>query len=471
MRIIKRLLLLPLALGCSRVSRPELPEASPPTPWSYEVTAGTAARELAVVATFPPGTAAELSVDDGAEPYVRDVVLDDGRAPLLEARGTSWLAPACSGGCRIRYRFLLEDAARAIGDPEVAADYGGAFVAPPSTWLLRPMEASTGISFRFRVHVPPGTRFVTGVFPAPGVPATWEGDAGDLPAASYSAFGPLRETVVGAVGARIELAFAPGKLELSDAPYVEWVKASARTVAAYFGRFPVERVVVMILPTDHEGFGYARALGNGGASIVAPVGKRTRERALREDWVMVHEMLHLGFPNLPRAYLWLAEGIATYVEPIARARAGTLDPDEVWAGLVRGLPNGLPGPGDGGLDVTHTWGRTYWGGALFCLIADLEIRERTENHRSLDDALRGILMKGGTIARRWELDQVLRAGDEATGVSVLTELHRQLGNSSGHIDLGNIWKRLGVQATPSGMRYNEQAPLASLRRAITSPAR
>jgi hypothetical protein len=40
---------------------------------------------------------------------------------------------------------------------------------------------------------------------------------------------------------------------------------------------------------------------------------------------------------------------------------------------------GEPGPGDGGLDDTDSWGRTYWGGALFCLLADVRFRERTGN--------------------------------------------------------------------------------------------
>src|SRR5262249_54868612 len=151
------------------------------------------------------------------------------------------------------------------------------------------------------------------------------------------------------------------------------------------------------------GFGYGKALGNGGASIVVPVGEKTRAAAFDDDWVLVHEMLHLGFPSLGRSYIWLEEGIATYVEPIARARRGRLAPQALWRGLVEGLPNGLPGPGDEGLDNTHTWGRTYWGGALFCLLADVEIRERTMNRRSLDDALRAVLAAGGNVSTRWEI--------------------------------------------------------------------
>ena len=56
------------------------------------------------------------------------------------------------------------------------------------------------------------------------------------------------------------------------------------------------------------------------------------------------------------------KGLATYVESIARAQAGELGVEQVWAGFVKGMPNGLPQSGDRGLDHTHTWGRTYWGG-------------------------------------------------------------------------------------------------------------
>jgi hypothetical protein len=34
----------------------------------------------------------------------------------------------------------------------------------------------------------------------------------------------------------------------------------------------------------------------------------------------VHEMTHLALPDVEEQHLWLAEGIAVYVEPIARAK-------------------------------------------------------------------------------------------------------------------------------------------------------
>jgi hypothetical protein len=106
-----------------------------------------------------------------------------------------------------------------------------------------------------------------------------------------------------------------------------------------------------------------------------------------------------SFPSVPHDHHWIEEGIATYVEPIARSQVGDLSPETVWRELVDGLPKGLPASGDRGLDNTHTWGRTYWGGALFCLMADVEIHRRTHNRYGLQDALRGI----SALAATWNV--------------------------------------------------------------------
>src|SRR4051812_19219573 len=106
-------------------------------------------------------------------------------------------------------------------------------------------------------------------------------------------------------------------------------------------------------------------------------------------------------------------GAATYVEPVARARAGQLSAERVWAEFVRQMPNGLPGPKDRGLDYTSSWARTYWGGALFCLVADVEIRKRSDNRLGLQDALRAILENGGTLDHRWKFRKAWGSVDGA----------------------------------------------------------
>jgi hypothetical protein len=233
-----------------------------------------------------------------------------------------------------------------------------------------------------------------------------------------------------------------------------------------YGRFPVPRVAVLVLPGGRRPVGFGTTLGHGGASIMVWLGAQAGEEDLRRDWILTHEMAHLGLPNLPREQRWLEEGLATYLEPVARARAGLITPEDAWAGFVTGLPKGLPRKGDRGLDGTRSWGRTYWGGALFYLLADLEIRERTGNVRSLDDALRGIVADGGTIHVRWPAARALESGDRATGVEVLQKLHARLGATGDEVDLDALWARLGVRARPGTVTFDESAPLAAIRRAL-----
>ena len=156
--------------------------------------------------------------------------------------------------------------------------------------------------------------------------------------------------------------------------------------------FPRKHLHLLIVPVEGQrGVLNRRTLAYGGISTRVLVGQLTTEGDLKRDWIMTHEVVHLAFPSVAEEHHWIEEGIATYVEPIARVEAGNLEPRSVWHDLVEGLPKGLPQAGDEGLDHTHTWGRTYWGGALFCTLADVDIRERTNNRYGLQDALRAIL--------------------------------------------------------------------------------
>ena len=157
-----------------------------------------------------------------------------------------------------------------------------------------------------------------------------------------------------------------------------------------------------------------------------------------------------------------------YVEPIARVQAGQLTPEHMWPDVVRDMPQGEPKSGDRGLDNTHTWGRTYWGGAMFCLVADVRIRQQTHNHRGLQDALRGILDAGGNITQDWEIERALAVGDRATGTAVLVDLYHEMREQPAPVDLAALWAQLGILRTPNGsMQFVNSAALADVREAIT----
>jgi hypothetical protein len=267
---------------------------------------------------------------------------------------------------------------------------------------------------------------------------------------------------------RIDVHIDAGPLAVSNQDLMQWVHWASDSVATYYGRYPVPNLTLRIIPIGGNGVRGGKTFGeNDGGLIRIHVGSETKMTELENDWMLTHEMVHLGFPSVTDEHHWIEEGIATYVEPIARVRAGHMDAQEMWFELVRDLHQGLPEPGDKGLDHTHTWARTYWGGALFCFLADVEIHKQTNNRKGLDDALRGILNAGGDIRRDWELTDALRIGDQSTGVPVLIPLYNKMKDAPYEVDLNAMWKELGVERTGDTVRFVDSAPLAKTRDGIT----
>lgn len=264
-------------------------------------------------------------------------------------------------------------------------------------------------------------------------------------------------------GADIEVSFEEGALDLARAPILDWISESACAVTEYYGHFPVQHLRVLVVPADHgRGVVFGRTFVPGPAPVIRVMIARTASQAdLREDWIMTHEMVHLAFPSVPRDHHWIEEGIATYAEPIARAQIGDLTAAKVWRDLVDGLPKGLPADGDRGLDNTHTWGRTYWGGALFCLLADVDIHRRTHNKFGLQDALRAIA-KSGSMLDDWPLTRTLKNGDDAIGVPALTELYDKMKDAPYDPNLPQLWGRLGVKVAGDSVIFDSNAPDASI---------
>jgi hypothetical protein len=261
---------------------------------------------------------------------------------------------------------------------------------------------------------------------------------------------------------------SPSPLRVSNQDLLEWVHWASDSVVTYYGRYPVPNLRLRIIPTTGRGVRGGTTFGEkDGGFIRIHVGSDTIMAGLRNDWMLVHEMVHLGFPSVSEEHHWIEEGLATYVEPIARVRAGHLDVNEMWFELVRDLHQGLPQEGDKGLDNTHTWARTYWGGALFCFLADVQIHQKTNNRKGLDDALRGILNAGGDIRQDWQLTDALRIGDQAVGVDVLLPLYNKMKDQPYDVDLPAMWKDLGVESTGDTVRFLESAPMAKVRKAIT----
>jgi hypothetical protein len=266
----------------------------------------------------------------------------------------------------------------------------------------------------------------------------------------------------------IEISIADGDLDIGRETLIAWVRRAVDAVEGYYGMFPVRQAKIEIRPVEGR-----RSVFNGVTFGKSPatvtrisVGQHATEAELLKDWVMTHELVHLAFPSVPRENHWMEEGIATYVEPLARLHLKQISEDTFWRDMIRDMPQGLPKEGDQGLDHTHTWGRTYWGGGLFCLAAEVAIREFTSNRKGLQDALRAILTSVGNIQTDAEdLAAVLASGDIA-----LVDQYNRWKDTPASVDLDALWRKLGLSLrNQTDVVYSPAG--AAIRKAITQPAR
>lgn len=442
------------------------PTASPPTA-QYAVTLDEQG-VLSVTLDAQDGVFAELAIEDGAEEFVRDLQIGPRGGTLVPLSPVAWpfKATACAGPCTVRYRFDLRLAAERFEAPQYAGVLGGAILSPPTTWLLRPSTPGAG-SFSLTVEVPRDQGFVSGL--RRNRAGQYEARMDDLPQAPYAAFGTFVRHEIQVGPKTVELVRVGPEPDIGDAALKGWATRASQDVASYFGGFAPQRAIVLALVEDGRAVSEGTALGNGGASIIVHVGSKVAEATLAEDWILTHEMVHLSMPGLSSRHRWLEEGLATYVEPIARARVGRLGATEVWGEWVLGMKKGQPAAGDGGLDGTESWGRIYWGGAAFWLQAEVAIAQKTDGKKGVRDCMRRVVMDGGSIESRWSVRRFLQSCDAAIGEPIVERLYDAVASEPIAFDLDGMFARLGVRKGLIGVEFDDHAPDATVRRALLAP--
>jgi len=262
----------------------------------------------------------------------------------------------------------------------------------------------------------------------------------------------------------INVRIADEKFAASREQLLAWIETGAKAVSNYLGKFPVHSVTILITA---EGDGNEiNGTTYDGNLIRMRLGRKVSAEHLADDWTITHEMFHLAFPDMGDKHLWMNEGLSVYLEPIARARIGIVSPKRYWHELLEGLKNGQPQSGDGGLDRTHTWGRTYWGGTIFWFLVDLEIRDQTHGRKSVDDVVKTILAAGGDGSQEWSMQRVLDVGDAATGTHVMHDVYDMLALQPKAVDFDPWWQRLGVIYSGGDVDLDDNALMAWMRKAI-----
>jgi hypothetical protein len=420
---------------------------------------------LTVEARFEHAPSDRLVAPEATSSLSAVSLVDGTRVEPLSLSGDAWLVPACRTRCIVRYTVDLDALSGSCRHMDCGRRVGNAVLGPASTWMLRP-EPTGDAALRVEVRGGDATRFATGLRPAPG--GGYVLRARELGEASYTAFGDFRRAPTAVPGATLDVVLLGPPLAMGDAGAIAWVKAAAGCVASLYGRFPVDATVFVVPAHGGNEVVFGRVLSLAGASVALLFGSEARPTSMHTDWVAVHELFHLSTPSFVGEAHWLEEGLATYYEPILRERAGWTHEEDLWRHFAHEMPRGLRKEGDPpGLEERDDIDSTYWGGALFCFLADVRIRQATHGARSLDDVLRAALSELGDATHGSRLADFVRVGDAATGTHVLSDLVARFAVGGDAGDLGALMRDLGVDAAPEGaVKLRENAPLAFVRKGI-----
>lgn len=397
----------------------------------------------------------------------------DGADRPIERDGGTWRVPPEAGVATLRYRLDLGALARAISSVSVAVSRGEAVLSVASTWLVEPRwQGTSEPSIDITVKTPPDTVFLAGLPESNGV---WRLRGTTVRFMGYTVFGRAqaeRLAVPPPAGmsdgdqAYIDLAILNGDFDVARGDLVEWVRRTALMTAGYWDGFTNRRMLVALLPSPgRRGVGYGRTVPGGGSTVMVQVGERSSRADLQNDWVLPHEFVHTGMPFLRGNGTWFMEGAATYVEPIVRARAGWKTEAEVWREWIENMPRGLSA-----LDSGLEGGSAYWGGALFFLLADIEIRRATAGAKGVEDCFRGARHEGGvmTPTQRWTVGEYVGRCDKALGAPLMAGMVARYVGTSHRIDLDALWRDLGVRLDGTTITTDDAAPLAAIRKTIVA---
>ncbi|MFC3193148.1 hypothetical protein ACFODZ_02725 [Marinicella sediminis] len=290
----------------------------------------------------------------------------------------------------------------------------------------------------------------------------------------FLAIGKLSLRTVYLGSSRLRLAvmstnpMAPERLE-------QWVRTMAGTVALTGGSFPLPDIQVLIIdmPGSSEPVPWGQVNRAGGQGVLFVVNTEFGDDQLYADWTAAHEFSHLLTPYTPNDR-WLSEGFASYHQNITRLRSGLLDERTAWKKLLAGFRRGQKAAEKTDASVLKHAGRRhsmqmYWGGAVIALKAEVALQQATGGRMNLTLALRGLQECCLNTGQSWSAAAMFTELDRISGTQVFSTLYEEEVKRQRFPEFTSLLEQLGVVQTRWGsLRFEEQAPLAHIRKRIAS---
>lgn len=261
---------------------------------------------------------------------------------------------------------------------------------------------------------------------------------------------------------------------------IEWINSTAEGVELVYGRFPNPDAKIVVIPTTENSWGsdsaviFGRVTRRDGETVELFVNPERPIAEFYEDWTATHEFSHLMLPLLSQRYRWISEGFASYYQNVLMSRSGRYTPEMAWQRLIEGFERGRDSRPELSLNeaavsgIRHARMKVYWSGAAVALLADIELRKRSDGKESLDTVLGQLQACCLPSRRRWSGPRLFRKLDSFLDTPVFMPLYSKYANEAGFPDLAAALHDLGINTDRDGkVIFDNSSPLATTREEIS----
>ena len=346
-------------------------------------------------------------------------------------------------------------------------------------WLWRPARLPADASVVLQFDLPDGMKVSVPWRPVTGESATttFRLDHTPIEWRDLTAFGYFETRDVKVGGTTLRMAVLDAVKPANAADMDSWIREAASAVSSLYGRFPLQQPQVLVVPIGEqsEAVPWAQVLRGGGAAAHFFVDQNRPLSEFRKDWTATHELSHMLLPYVGRDDAWLSEGLASYYQNVLRARAGMVSEEVAWQKLYAGFERGRRGTRDESLaDVSGNmrenggYMRVYWSGAAIALMADVELRRRSNGRMSLDIAMSELAECCLPGDRTWSAREVFTRLDDITGSNVFMTLYKQNISARHFPDVTETSDQLGITERGNKLHLSSKQDALARRAAIMS---
>jgi hypothetical protein len=392
----------------------------------------------------------------------------------IRIRNRRMLLPRDGLSC-LRYSVNLEKAATAEQRNALLSDAN--IIVSPAAWFWRPeLHGSDKIVVRF--ELPDSVNVSVPWNVVPGETDTYQFRNSPESSTAFAAFGQFQFIETDIPGAALRITLMQPRDEIQSADIVQWVRETAQNVNLAYGRFPNPSTSVVILPVggghswSDSPVPFGRVVRDGGETVELFVNQSRPIDEFYDDWTATHEFSHLMLPYISSRHRWVSEGFASYYQNILLARANRYTEERAWQKLWDGFERGRQSrpemsPNEaarGGIRAATM--KIYWSGAAIALMADVELRQRSNGEESLDTVLDKLQQCCLPSARTWSGTELFGKLDTFIDEPVFMPLYRHYANTTGFPDVRPMLNRLGVEVEDGEVVLQRRAQLATIRSAI-----